>query len=434
MFVSYAWEDGALAEWLTLRLTGAGYRVWCDRFKLLGGECWPKDIDEAIRSGTFRMLQVVSARSLEKPNPTKERQLALALQREREEELFIPLKSDGTKPSDLNWQLSDITYIDFQNWGVGLRRLLKKLESVDAPRPLRDGGRHVVEAALLPPEVLIREPEELTSNWFPFVSIPEGILRFTTEVAESDSADAALLEAWPHRRGAGGVFYSLVVPPRAVAQSASLRAAGGTLWRYVDSIDGLPTSTLIIELLNKSILTRCHGLGLKHARGDDTVYFPKGLIPSERLRFASPSAEPSSRRTHVRLWGRRRSGASHFQYHLGFILRARRGAGRDIVAQLRLRLHVTDDGGQPVTTKRAFRRSMSVRRGWWNRQQLHRQTGIMEFLSGGSDRVSLWDEPGVDFALGARPLISTIQVRIDDASVALQRESDVDEPLAMGDE
>jgi len=30
LFISYATEDGALAEWLTLKLTAAGYRVWCD--------------------------------------------------------------------------------------------------------------------------------------------------------------------------------------------------------------------------------------------------------------------------------------------------------------------------------------------------------------------------------------------------------------------
>jgi hypothetical protein len=49
------------------------------------------------------MLHLVSAHSLAKENPTKERQLALALQKERKEELFIPLNADGTKPSELNW-------------------------------------------------------------------------------------------------------------------------------------------------------------------------------------------------------------------------------------------------------------------------------------------------------------------------------------------
>ena len=57
LFISYAWEDRVIADWLTLRLTAAGYRVWCDRFKMLGGERFPEHIDEAIKNQTFRMLQ-----------------------------------------------------------------------------------------------------------------------------------------------------------------------------------------------------------------------------------------------------------------------------------------------------------------------------------------------------------------------------------------
>ena len=40
LFISYAGEDGSLAEWLTLKLTREGYAVWCDRVKLLGGESY----------------------------------------------------------------------------------------------------------------------------------------------------------------------------------------------------------------------------------------------------------------------------------------------------------------------------------------------------------------------------------------------------------
>src|SRR3989442_1007328 len=55
LFISYATEDAALAEWLTLKLTAGGYRVWCDRVKLLGGESYPRNIDAAIEKRTFRM-------------------------------------------------------------------------------------------------------------------------------------------------------------------------------------------------------------------------------------------------------------------------------------------------------------------------------------------------------------------------------------------
>ena len=94
LFISYATEDSDLAEWLSLKLTGEEYAVWCDRFKLLGGESY----------------------------------------------FLIPLNVDGLKPTELDWMTSDITFIPFhKSWAKGLAQLLKKLDSIDAPRPVKDG-------------------------------------------------------------------------------------------------------------------------------------------------------------------------------------------------------------------------------------------------------------------------------------------------------
>src|SRR5688572_19909811 len=95
LFVSYATEDGEFAEWLALRLTTEGYRVWCDRIRLLGGESYPRDIDSAIRDRTFRFLAVLSPYSLHKPNPLKERTLALNLGTQRGEQFLLPLNLSG---------------------------------------------------------------------------------------------------------------------------------------------------------------------------------------------------------------------------------------------------------------------------------------------------------------------------------------------------
>ncbi|MBZ0193236.1 MAG: toll/interleukin-1 receptor domain-containing protein, partial [Candidatus Kuenenia stuttgartiensis] len=54
--ISYATEDSDCAEWLALRLTGEGYRVWCGRTHLLGGESYPKDIDNAIKLVRNRLM------------------------------------------------------------------------------------------------------------------------------------------------------------------------------------------------------------------------------------------------------------------------------------------------------------------------------------------------------------------------------------------
>ena len=420
LFISYAWEDGALAEWLALRLTAEGYYVWCDRFKLLGGESWPKDIDLAIRNRAFRLLQLVSKHSLDKDNPVKERQLALALQKERGEELYVPLNADGTRPSDLNWQISDIVFIPFEDWGAGLVQLLKKLDKIKAPRPLGDAGRRIAASALLPPNVLIRQPETVYSNWFPFSAIPPAIQRFTVKPEDADTVASELLATWAFRRVADTTFLALTKPPTAAPCSNLLRGAGGVSWADVEEIDGLRTSDVLFELLNKALLRRCHARQLRQADRGDAFYFPPGLLPRDRLSFAVHSGG----RSWIRVCGRRRSGTAFFRYNLGFEIQARRGVGLEPVAQLKLRIHVTDDSGQPVSARSAFRRGGRVRRGWWNRPQLLRHSAIMEHLAGGHAQVALWDDPDTEFALSRSPLVYEIDARIDEASPALAGDDD----------
>lgn len=79
LFISYASEDLVFAKWLARRLATEGYAVWMDRLKMLGGESWLVDVDEAIKSRTFRMLAIVSRNSLDKPAPRRERTFAQRL-------------------------------------------------------------------------------------------------------------------------------------------------------------------------------------------------------------------------------------------------------------------------------------------------------------------------------------------------------------------
>ena len=72
IFISYATEQVALCDWLARRLAAQGYSIWYDRLKLLGGENWPTEIEEAISSRTFRMLALLSKEYFTKPNPKGE--------------------------------------------------------------------------------------------------------------------------------------------------------------------------------------------------------------------------------------------------------------------------------------------------------------------------------------------------------------------------
>ena len=54
LFISHANpEDNEFARWITLQLAREGYPVWCDLTKLLGGEAFWDDIQDAIKNRTI---------------------------------------------------------------------------------------------------------------------------------------------------------------------------------------------------------------------------------------------------------------------------------------------------------------------------------------------------------------------------------------------
>ncbi len=79
LFISYAYEDQVFAKWLARKLAFYGYGVWIDQIEILGGESWVKEVDIAIKDRSFRVLGLLSAASIGKDNPRKERTLALQL-------------------------------------------------------------------------------------------------------------------------------------------------------------------------------------------------------------------------------------------------------------------------------------------------------------------------------------------------------------------
>jgi hypothetical protein len=80
IFLSHATpEDNEFARWLALQLANEGYAVWCDLTKLLGGEDFWKDIQEAIRTRSIRFLFVLSRTSNTKEGTLQELACAKAV-------------------------------------------------------------------------------------------------------------------------------------------------------------------------------------------------------------------------------------------------------------------------------------------------------------------------------------------------------------------
>src|SRR5438093_9517354 len=178
LFISHANpEDNDFTRWLSLQLAKDGYPVWCDLTRLLGGERFWDDAEEAIRGCTVKFLYVLSKVSNHKKGSRDELQIALNVARNAKlQDFVIPLHIDNLPHGEINVQLASITAIPFEkSWPAGYNQLLQVLE--------RDG---VAKRSSFNPSAVTswwrsqfsarrgvrRERNTYTSNWLPVSSMP----------------------------------------------------------------------------------------------------------------------------------------------------------------------------------------------------------------------------------------------------------------------
>jgi hypothetical protein len=254
VFISYATEDALLADWLARKLGAMGYAVWYDRMKLLGGEPWPKDIDQAIKTRTFRMLGLLSRASIMKDNPSRERTTAQNVGRKLGiEDFLITLNVDGLAPTEIPWTLSEINYIPFsRSWAEGLAGVAKKLKSLNAPRVLPDGPALAIES-YDSTRFIRREPERLCSNCLTIRQLPQVINRFTVASEFFNEETASLRGRWAYRRVSSDTLLAFHRPPEDIQKKFRIESAGGACWQCVPSLDKIDSRDLVVSLIHASI-------------------------------------------------------------------------------------------------------------------------------------------------------------------------------------
>lgn len=372
LFISYATEDFVLAEWLALRLTSEGYRVWCDRFELLGGESYPKDIDKAMKEKTFRLLALLSHNSVSKDHPVKERTMALNIGKERGVDFLIPLNVDGLSPTELDWMTGDITYIPFhKGWAAGLSRLLKKLDSINAPRPVGN-GREIAAKTYLNHMTLKNEPEVIYSNCIMVKHIPDKLLliRFKQELSLHE--EGVLRDRWAFYPMDPYNVYSFSSPPEpALFQHSVIERFD---WRKHETASGIFTENIIINLLKNSLYIKC--LQNKLRRSDvGRIYFPFDLFENDILTFKSYTG----RGNRFQVAGERHS-PYEFRYNLAPSFRIIK-IDDVFLTQVGINFYITDLSGSPIDSKKATTRHKALRKTMFNNDFLIRCMGICEYLS-----------------------------------------------------
>lgn len=416
LFISYAWENCALADWLVRQLTSHGYRVWCDRFQMLGGEPFPKVIDEAIKTRTFRLIALLSKFSLQKPSPRKERTLALNLGREWGIDFMIPLNVDGLKPSELPWDYSDLTYIPFQDWAAGLDQLLRALGKAGAPRPLtEEEGRKFAAETFLPQHIVESRTEALLTNCFVFERIPERLRTIRWHEHEKRPDLDRLPVMWPYYQIDGGAIAFTSPPPKVPPQCYAMEDE--TFWRTTELCQGARSRDVVANLLWQSLAYTLLSRGLRRDLEKGLIYFRRGLVPKNKIKYVGQKG----RKTWVAVIGEKRFRGKPYRYHLAPEFQIRQDLGEDFVAVMKVRVFLTDIKGRPLDHASNISRRKHLTSSWFNHHWLSRVLAISSFLSRGKSQIVLLskDDPVI---LDASPISGKVNRAINEANLRSLRQ------------
>jgi hypothetical protein len=422
LFVSYAQEDRALAEWLTRKLTADGYRVWCDRFSLLAGESYPIEIDKAIKEQTFRVLAILSQASIHKPNPTKERTLALNLGQQRKEKFLIPLNVN-LNATQLDWMTSDLNYVSFSDWAAGYAVLLENLQKIDAPRPLGNQGANAAIETFAIHSPIRQQPETLYTNCIPFTRVPQILRGFSTNRSvsfEEFKASGAFRKAYRINSRTYVTFENSLT---GIARDVFSTSAGQWLWNENPDIFGVPAVNIVSSLLTKSFFAACARKSLQETPDRKSFFFPSGLLKDNKIQFASYDGKTWLLVVGQRIFRKLQGQPEICIHHLSFRARVRRNLFADFVLQLRVGLYLTDLSGAPFKIRTSNSRRKKITKNWWNDKWLNRHFAICHFLDDGGNVIVMGDTEQSKILISTNLIQSQADVSIDEENLRTETDS-----------
>ncbi len=383
IFISYAYEDEVFALWLARKLASFGYGVWIDQLKILGGESWVDEVEEALRERSFRVLAVLSKDSLKKPNPKKERTLALQLEKKWElKDFLITLNVDRT---EADWTLSDISWIPFyEGWNHGLRRVLKKLDALDAPK-IHRGNEAIAGLSLeLNDELLQKKPEFIYSNWLSFADLPE-----TLNVYDISDLDKSELAAWPGFFLGKGMYAVLTPPPKDLA-SRTHRIDETYPWPKVNYIGDSPVGTVITIILNKALRLAWKNSGCIHLEAQRLHYIPTKFKDADIFRFVDVDGTKTYLRNQGTVHVKKTVGpAETIHHHPAIKSRVRQIGATKFVAELTPAVALLDHERKPIKGSKIGPRRKKVTTMWNNGKWRKRFIAFATLLTEQSENGSM---------------------------------------------
>lgn len=298
VFISHANpEDNEFAAWLGTRLIGAGYQVWSDLLRLVGGEPFWRDIGDAIKDHAAVVVLVLSRSSVTKPGVLDEIALAVATSRKLHNPRFIvPVRLDDLPFDECPEQVIRLNAINFNgNWADGLHRLLEALDEraiVEVEGASAQGIAEFRDFRLRQSAAIAGQPEQVEGSWLRIVALPAQahLCRYGAEpkvVAKQLGKFSTPIVAWD-RLGYGFARAAEIIDAEApditveAAYEVDLQKflrgepSGGPALRGVDA--RRMTVNLLRQAWEGFVLSR--GLRRYEFAHGSAFYVPRGLIVS----------------------------------------------------------------------------------------------------------------------------------------------------------
>ena len=455
VFLSHATpQENAFVTWLAAQLVSAGYEVWCDLTKLLGGERFWNDIEEAIRDHTFRFLFVSTQLTHTKPGTLRELKLAFEAQEALGIDNFVvPLKIDVFPFSAMDERLRDLNIMRFdEGWPSALVKLLKLLEREGAPKSPLASPAAVTEwhRRSLDPKRRVQVGEETTyTNWFR-TRLPKTLWFHDLGVGTKHIEHAASTFARPYRVH-GEWLVTFAAPPEVnerlgpvvvLAKSHELRTED--FIQNGDATVGIASgdaSNIVTDLIARAWNSAMEARGLisfEMASGQLAWFFKDGALSNNnKSHYVSPSTK---KKTYRQLVGHKSKRdldggkAPDGFWHYAVSATPQLHPFPKVV----LRHHVifSDDGKTPwPSAERMHKARRSVCKQWWNGEWRDRLFAIVAEL--GDDKAELGlpvaDDASVVIAMRAMEFTSPRRFFEDgqrglDETSEIELVEDADEP------
>ncbi|MDR4485607.1 MAG: toll/interleukin-1 receptor domain-containing protein [Nitrospirales bacterium] len=423
VFISHANpEDNDFALWLALQVANAGYPVWCDLTKLLGGEDFWKDIEEAIRERTVKFVYVLSKTSNNKNGPLQELQVATNVARDKElQDFVIPALIDDLPTREFNIQLARLNSIPFSaGWASGLKNLFEKLD--------RDG---VARRANFSPSTvaswwrehfgagqgLRREKDQYLSNWFPVQIQPERLFCHSlsrTQIGKIDIQTDLPYPGFQHGQflisfAQAEDFKGQLGDSIVIAESKSYAIENLLIGQEMPGFcNPREIKKFISQLLRLSWEKFIKDRGLSIyllANGTKCIYPTTTQIGEGVVFFQGVSGQKASRNLIGYKTVKATNSEEEYRRRWHFGISANPLAHPTLAFAMKTHVVFTKDGSNVLENKRVLHRARrSQCKDWWNDDWRDRLLAIMAWLSSGSKVIQISVGRDAIVAISSEPL------------------------------